>query len=85
LILTISCSLPLFANLKIIGEALKQSTELYPDAMATISEVKAIIGQRNRIAHGYFDLDALVFWQSIDSDLPLLLSQIVELQEKHCT
>jgi len=36
-------------------------------------------GMRNRVIHDYFEVDLEVVWQTIQSDLPLLRPQIVQL------
>ena len=36
-------------------------------------------GMRNRIAHGYFELDLDVVWDTVDTALPQLLAQLREL------
>jgi uncharacterized protein with HEPN domain len=36
-------------------------------------------GMRNRIAHGYFDINLEVVWETIQSSLPLLKSQLEAL------
>ncbi len=46
------------------GSLLKQ----YPDV-----PWHAVIGMRNRIAHGYFDIDAEIVYTTVTEDLPPLL------------
>ena len=33
-------------------------------------------GMRNRIAHGYFDIDLTVFWDTLQTALPTLKVQL---------
>lgn len=40
---------------------------------------KAIIGMRNHIAHGYFELDAELVFEAIQTDIPALLATIREV------
>ncbi len=42
----------------------------------------AIIGMRNHIAHGYFELDADLIFEAIKNDIPPLYSTIIEAQKK---
>ena len=35
---------------------------------------------RNRIAHGYFDIDLEVVWQTVKTALPELLSKLPSVQ-----
>lgn len=42
----------------------------------------AIIGMRNHIAHGYFELDADLVFEAIKNDIPPLYSTILEAMQK---
>ena len=42
----------------------------------------AIIGMRNHIAHGYFELDADLIFEAIKNDIPPLFSTITEALKK---
>ena len=59
--------------LEIIGEAAKnvslETQQQYPDI-----RWKEIGGTRNRLIHGYFDVDLDILWQILTSDLPPLIS-----------
>jgi uncharacterized protein with HEPN domain len=33
-------------------------------------------GMRNRIAHGYFDIDLDIVWQTVQTAIPQLLQQL---------
>ena len=58
--------------LEIIGEAAARM----PDAMrAAHPEIPwaNIIGMRNRLVHGYFDVDLDVVWNTVDQHLPPLM------------
>lgn len=35
-----------------------------------------IVGMRNRLTHGYFDVDLDLVWTTVQEDLPLLLEQL---------
>jgi uncharacterized protein with HEPN domain len=64
--------------LEIIGEAAgKVSVEtrsLYPDI-----PWGQMIGMRNRLIHDYLDVDLLTVWDTIQEDLPSLISSIEPL------
>ena len=45
-------------NFGIIGEALLRLERIEPAIAARISDYRAIIGLRNRLVHGYDDIDA---------------------------
>jgi uncharacterized protein with HEPN domain len=65
-------------NLTIIGEATARLARDHADFLAQHPERawRSMIGMRNRIAHGYFDLDLKVVWQTALTDLPKLLLRL---------
>jgi uncharacterized protein with HEPN domain len=69
---------------EIIGEALRQASGLYPGAVDSIPLLREVIAQRNRIAHGYFQVDALILWSSIKDDLPKFREEVDRLLHIHC-
>jgi uncharacterized protein with HEPN domain len=38
-------------------------------------------GMRNRIAHGYFDINLDVVWETVQTALPQLLEQLPAIRE----
>ena len=38
---------------------------------------RAMRGMRNRIAHGYFDINLDVVWDTVQTALPQLLAQLI--------
>jgi len=42
---------------------------------------KGIRGMRNRIAHDYKNIDSTVLWDTVETSLPKLKSQLIELLE----
>ena len=64
-------------NLEIIGEATKRILEIDPDI--NISDARKIIGARNRIIHGYDDVDNTEIWNIVINSLPILKKEIDEL------
>jgi uncharacterized protein with HEPN domain len=65
-------------NLEIIGEATKRILEIDPSI--NISNVRKIVGARNRIIHGYDDIDNTEIWSIIINSLPILKREIDELK-----
>ncbi len=61
--------------LEILGEAAKnvstKSREAYPEI-----PWRQIAGTRDRLIHGYFDVDLDVVWEIISVDLPILVPQL---------
>lgn len=67
-----------------IGEGINRINRIMPDFLqSNFPEVswRAIIGMRNHIAHGYFELDADLVYDAIVTDLPPLLCTIVKAIE----
>lgn len=64
---------------EIIGEALNQCFRFFPDLQAKISAGRQIISFRNRLIHGYADVDDAVVWGVLEEDLPLLLKEVEAL------
>ncbi len=69
---------------EIIGEALRQATQFHPGSIESIAGLRAAIGQRNQLIHGYFDVDSLIVWNSIYDDLPDFQSNVERLIAMHC-
>lgn len=64
----------LFAVLRaieVIGEAASKVTDETQAAMPSIPWAY-IIGMRNRLIHGYFDIDANVVWRTASEEIPSL-------------
>jgi len=64
--------------LEIIGEAAKNVSEDLRRASPQIPW-KQIAGTRDRLAHGYFDVDLDIVWAIVSSDLPVLIAAIEEI------
>jgi len=64
-------------NLEIIGEATKRILEINPNI--NISNARRIVSARNRIIHGYDDIDNTEIWSIVINNLPILKVEIDEL------
>ena len=68
-------SLAVVRLLEILGEAARNVSEDlrkdYPDI-----PWRQIAGTRDRLIHGYFDVDLDIVWQIISTDLPVLVAQL---------
>ncbi len=62
-------------NLEIIGEACANLTPEFRDANPDVPWQKAS-GIRNRLVHGYFDVDLGVVWQSAMHSVPAFADQV---------
>ena len=65
-------------NIMIIGEAATRLAQTDPDLLARNPQVPwaSMRGMRNRVAHGYFDIDVQVVWDTARSALPTLAAQL---------
>lgn len=65
-------------NLLLIGEVASRVAESAPDFIAAHPEIPwaAMRGMRNRIAHGYFELDIEVVWDTVRNAVPELAGKL---------
>lgn len=65
-------------SLVIIGEAATKVMDGYAEFVQLNQEVpwRSMRGMRNRIAHGYFEIDLDIVWDTVKTALPELLKQL---------
>jgi len=68
-------SLAVVRLLEIIGEAAHGVSPEYQRAHAGLPWT-GMIGMRNRLIHGYFDVNLDVVWKTVKEDLPALLRNL---------
>jgi uncharacterized protein with HEPN domain len=61
--------------LEVIGEAAGKVSDDTRSA-APQTPWRAMVGMRNRLIHGYFDVDTEVVWRTVKNELPELESAI---------
>ncbi len=68
-------------QLSIVGEATNCLTR---DLRANYSQVewRFATATRNRLIHGYFEVDAEIVWDTTENDLPKLKTEITKILEK---
>ena len=64
--------------LEIIGEAAARTTEPTRVAHPEIPW-RAVIGMRNRLVHGYFEVDIEIVWRTTTESLPPLIATLESL------
>ena len=67
----------------ILGEAATKAMDSYASFAQARSEVpwRSMRGMRNRIAHGYFDINLDVVWDTVQMALPGLLKQLPTVRQ----
>ena len=71
-------NLSLVRLLEIIGEAARGISQESQDTYPEIAW-KKMAGMRDRLIHGYYDVDMDVVWETVTKDLPPLISQLEEV------
>jgi uncharacterized protein with HEPN domain len=62
-------------ELLVLGEATKRLSAGFRDAHSDVPW-KSIAGMRDRLLHGYDDVDLELVWKTVDEDLPVLVSRL---------
>lgn len=65
-------------SLIVLGEAATKVMDQHPAFAEQHAQIpwRSMRGMRNRIAHGYFDINLEVVWDTVQSALPTLRSQL---------
>lgn len=65
----------------VIGEASSKIMDRYAEFATRYDQVpwRSMRGMRNRIAHGYFDINLDLVWDTLELALPELIMQLQEL------
>jgi uncharacterized protein with HEPN domain len=71
-------TLSLIHLLEVIGEAARGLSPAYREVHSGIVWTK-IIGMRDRLIHGYFDINLDVVWKTVTEDLPPLITQLEKI------
>jgi uncharacterized protein with HEPN domain len=70
--------LALIKLVEIIGEAAGRVSQAGQEEYEKIPW-REVIGMRNRLVHGYDSVDLAVLWDTVELDLPPLISQLEEI------
>lgn len=70
-------------NILVIGEAATKICIEHPGFVADHAQVPwdKMRGMRNRMAHGYFEINLDIVWDTIQESLPRLHQQLVDLRQ----
>lgn len=67
--------------IEVIGEAVKNIPKSFRNKYPNVSW-KDIVGTRDKVIHGYFNVDLDIVWEIIKDDIPILKKQIKNILEK---
>jgi len=64
--------------IEVIGEAAAQLTQVYKDQHTELPW-RQIVAMRNRLIHGYFDIDLDRVWDTVTTSVPDLISALEQI------
>lgn len=70
------CRAAVERKFEVIGEACVRLRDGFPELFQEIDSAPQIIGFRNRLIHGYDNIDDAIVWDIVSSKLPELASQV---------
>ena len=70
-------------NIIIIGEAAARLVNDYPELVDRYPNVpwRNMRGMRNRMAHGYFDINLDTVWNTVEEAMPQLIEQLSAIRD----
>jgi len=71
-------NLSLVRLLEIIGEAARGITNEFQRDHPELAW-KSMVGMRDRLIHGYFDINLDILWETVRNDLPPLIDKIEKI------
>jgi uncharacterized protein with HEPN domain len=74
-------NLSLVHLLEIIGEAAVGITKGFREQFPEVPW-KVIVGMRNRLIHGYYDIDLDIVWKTVIEEIPSLLAELEKIIKK---
>ncbi len=71
-------------NIVVIGEAANKIVKDYADFVERHPDIpwKNMKGMRNRIAHGYFDINLEIVWSTTQTALPNLIDRLTSIHDR---
>ncbi|MCZ7664072.1 MAG: DUF86 domain-containing protein [Thermoleophilia bacterium] len=66
-------------QLEIVGEALNQLSKVDPSVTVGLPDVPRVVAFRNRLIHGYADIDHRLVWSIARDELPILRDAVEQL------
>jgi uncharacterized protein with HEPN domain len=73
------CRAAVERKFEVIGEACTRLRDRFPEIFPLVLSGSQIIGLRNRIIHGYDNVDDAIVWDIVTRKLPLLATEVEAL------
>lgn len=72
-------------NIEIMGEAANSLLKNFPIFTENEPSIpwRQLYGMRNRLTHGYFDIDKKIVWNTIAVDIPAIAAALDDINERH--
>jgi uncharacterized protein with HEPN domain len=67
---------------EIVGEAISKADANDPSLREVLPDVRDIVGTRNRIAHGYWEVSYRVLWDAANQEIPALCDAVERMLEE---
>jgi uncharacterized protein with HEPN domain len=68
-------------EIEIVGEASKRLAQEFKEKHSKIPW-KQIAGMRDKLIHDYFGVDLDAVWETVQKDIPVLYTQLLEISKK---
>ncbi len=75
------CRAAVERKFEVIGEACARLRDRFPDHFEKLDAGPQIIGFRNRLIHGYDNVDDAIVWDVVTRKLPELEKQVLDLMK----
>jgi len=75
------CRAAVERKFEVAGEACVRLRDRFPKIYASLHDAPRLVGFRNRIIHGYDDVDDTIVWEVATTKLELLRRQVSDLLE----
>ena len=73
------CRAAVERKFEVAGEACVRWRDRFPEIYESLHDAPRLVGFRNRIIHGYDDVDDTIVWEVATSKLELLRKQVASL------
>lgn len=70
--------LAILKSIEVVGEAASRISNEYRESHPEIPW-SGIVGMRNRLVHGYFEINLVRVWDTLQQDIPRLIAQLERL------